>query len=60
MHTHSSELWTHSYVFLSARHARNERRTWAVVAHAAAPSGWRAGKAAGLAGTDPRRSPLSA
>lgn len=32
MHTHSIEPWTHEHVFLGARHARNERRIWAVVA----------------------------
>jgi cation diffusion facilitator family transporter len=31
MHTHSIDRWTHDHVFLGARHARNERRTWAVV-----------------------------
>jgi cation diffusion facilitator family transporter len=32
MHSHSVERWTHDHVFLGARHARNERRTWFVVA----------------------------
>src|SRR3954467_1730033 len=32
MHTHSLEPWTHDHVFLGHRHARNERRTWFVVA----------------------------
>jgi cation diffusion facilitator family transporter len=32
MHSHSIEQWTHDHVFLGATHARNERRTWLVVA----------------------------
>jgi cation diffusion facilitator family transporter len=32
MHSHSVERWTHDHVFLGRRHARNERRTWLVVA----------------------------
>src|SRR6201988_3186292 len=32
MHSHSVERWTHAHVFLGAKHARNERRTWFVVA----------------------------
>src|SRR4051812_42515329 len=32
MHSHSIEPWTHDHVFLGHRHARNERRTWFVVA----------------------------
>jgi cation diffusion facilitator family transporter len=32
MHDHSLEPWKHRHVFLGARHARNERRTWMVVA----------------------------
>ncbi|WP_430912546.1 CDF family Co(II)/Ni(II) efflux transporter DmeF [Methylobacterium sp. sgz302541] len=32
MHAHSIERHTHEHVFLGERHARNERRTWAVVA----------------------------
>src|SRR5690242_20132819 len=32
MHSHSLDRWTHDHVFLGARHARNERRTWFVVA----------------------------
>ena len=32
MHTHSLDQWTHDHVFLGARHAHNERRTWFVVA----------------------------
>lgn len=31
MHSHSLDQWTHDHVFLGARHARNERRTWFVV-----------------------------
>jgi len=31
MHSHSLDRWTHEHVFLGARHARNERRTWLVV-----------------------------
>jgi cation diffusion facilitator family transporter len=36
MHSHSIEPWTHDHVFLGDRHARNERRTWFVVALTAA------------------------
>jgi len=32
MHSHSLDPWTHDHVFLGAKHARNERRTWFVVA----------------------------
>src|SRR3954463_8912552 len=32
MHTHSLEPWTHDHIFLGHQHARNERRTWVVVA----------------------------
>jgi cation diffusion facilitator family transporter len=32
MHTHSLDAWEHQHVFLGARHERNERRTWIVVA----------------------------
>jgi cation diffusion facilitator family transporter len=32
MHTHSIEPWQHAHVFLGAKHARHERRTWFVVA----------------------------
>src|SRR6202012_3361084 len=32
MHSHSLDQWTHDHVFLGARHAHNERRTWFVVA----------------------------
>ena len=32
MHTHSLDRWTHDHVFLGSKHARNERRTWLVVA----------------------------
>ena len=32
MHSHSIDPWTHDHVFLGHRHARNERRTWFVVA----------------------------
>jgi cation diffusion facilitator family transporter len=32
MHSHSLDRLTHDHVFLGARHARNERRTWFVVA----------------------------
>jgi cation diffusion facilitator family transporter len=32
MHSHSTEPWTHDHVFLGHQHARNERRTWMVVA----------------------------
>lgn len=31
MHSHSLDHWTHDHVFLGARHAHNERRTWFVV-----------------------------
>jgi cation diffusion facilitator family transporter len=36
MHTQSLETWRHEHVFLGARHDRNERRTWFVVALSAA------------------------
>ena len=32
MHSHSLDQWTHDHVFLGAKHSRNERRTWLVVA----------------------------
>lgn len=32
MHSHSLDQWTHDHVFLGAKHSRNERRTWFVVA----------------------------
>jgi cation diffusion facilitator family transporter len=32
MHTQSLQAWQHSHTFLGARHGRNERRTWIVVA----------------------------
>jgi cation diffusion facilitator family transporter len=32
MHTHTLDPWTHDHVFLGHQHARNERRTWFVVA----------------------------
>jgi cation diffusion facilitator family transporter len=32
MHSHSLDQWTHDHVFLGRHHARNERRTWFVVA----------------------------
>jgi cation diffusion facilitator family transporter len=32
MHSHSLDQWTHDHVFLGAKHAHNERRTWFVVA----------------------------
>src|SRR3954470_10727742 len=32
MHSHSLDQWTHDHLFLGPRHARNERRTWFVVA----------------------------
>jgi cation diffusion facilitator family transporter len=32
MHSHSLDQWTHKHVFLGREHARNERRTWLVVA----------------------------
>jgi len=32
MHSHSRDQWTHKHVFLGREHARNERRTWLVVA----------------------------
>lgn len=32
MHTHGLQAWRHEHVFLGARHAENERRTWLVVA----------------------------
>jgi cation diffusion facilitator family transporter len=36
MHSHSLDRWTHEHVFLGAKHAENERRTWIVVALTAA------------------------
>ena len=32
MHTETLDTWRHEHVFLGARHAENERRTWMVVA----------------------------
>mgnify|MGYP000170185527 CR=1 FL=1 len=32
MHDHALEDWRHDHVFLGADHARNERRTWMVIA----------------------------
>src|ERR1700710_2636386 len=32
MHSRSVDQWTHDHVFLGQQHARNERRTWFVVA----------------------------
>jgi cation diffusion facilitator family transporter len=32
MHAHSIDDWRHEHVFLGADHARNERRSWSVVA----------------------------
>jgi cation diffusion facilitator family transporter len=32
VHAHSIDPWRHEHVFLGADHARNERRSWAVVA----------------------------
>ena len=32
MHTDTLDTWRHEHVFLGARHAQNERRTWMVVA----------------------------
>src|SRR5271170_7637053 len=32
MHAHSIDDWRHEHVFLGADHARNERRSWLVVA----------------------------
>jgi cation diffusion facilitator family transporter len=32
MHTEGLERWQHEHVFLGAQHARNERKTWAVIA----------------------------
>src|SRR6201747_8497 len=32
MHSRSVDPWTHDHVFLGHQHARNERRTWFVVA----------------------------
>jgi|SRR6516162_5686022 cation diffusion facilitator family transporter len=31
MHAETLDTWLHGHVFLGAQHARNERRTWAVV-----------------------------
>ena len=36
MHAHSIDDWRHEHVFLGADHARNERRTWVVIALTAA------------------------
>lgn len=36
MHSHNLQRWTHDHVFLGAHHARNEARTWGVVAITAA------------------------
>src|SRR3979411_3173797 len=32
MHSHGLDQWTHNHVFLGPAHARNERRSWFVVA----------------------------
>jgi hypothetical protein len=32
MHAESLDSWRHEHVFLGEHHARNERRSWAVVA----------------------------
>lgn len=32
MHSHSVDSWRHEHVFLGTDHARNERRTWLVIA----------------------------
>ena len=32
MHSHSIEDFRHAHVFLGAAHARNERKTWTVIA----------------------------
>jgi cation diffusion facilitator family transporter len=32
MHNHSIDRWTHQHVFLGDEHARNERRSWIVIA----------------------------
>src|ERR1700745_1216241 len=32
MHTETLERWQHEHVFLGAQHARNERKTWGVIA----------------------------
>jgi cation diffusion facilitator family transporter len=55
MHSHSIDQWTHEHVFLGARHDRNERRTWFVVALTTAmmvgeiTAGWLTGSMALLA-----------
>jgi cation diffusion facilitator family transporter len=36
MHTHSIDEFRHAHVFLGAKHERNERRTWGVIAICAA------------------------
>jgi Co/Zn/Cd efflux system component len=36
MHTHSIENFRHAHVFLGEEHARNERKTWTVIAICAA------------------------
>jgi len=36
MHTHSIDQFRHAHIFLGTAHARNERRTWAVIAICAA------------------------
>ncbi|MGC1466148.1 MAG: CDF family Co(II)/Ni(II) efflux transporter DmeF [Pseudolabrys sp.] len=36
MHTHSIDQFRHSHVFLGERHARNEQKTWVVIAICAA------------------------
>ncbi|HUI95681.1 MAG TPA: cation diffusion facilitator family transporter, partial [Xanthobacteraceae bacterium] len=36
MHSHSITPWTHGHSFLGAHHGEHERRTWSVVALAAA------------------------
>jgi cation diffusion facilitator family transporter len=55
MHAHSIDDWRHDHVFLGADHARNERRSWAVVAVCAAmmaaeiAGGWLTGSMALIA-----------
>ena len=55
MHAESLDPWRHEHVFLGAHHARNERRSWAVVALCAATmaaeigGGWRWGSMALIA-----------
>ncbi|MBT1512757.1 CDF family Co(II)/Ni(II) efflux transporter DmeF [Bradyrhizobium sp. SRL28] len=55
MHSHSIDQWKHDHVFLGSQHARNERRTWVVVALTAIMmvgeimAGWLSGSMALLA-----------